>query len=195
MTIAAPQPQQPHAKRWTKEEYNRLVDRGVFHEDSRFYLFRGELIQMPPMLHPHAMSVMQGTKLVFDIFDRNQFDIRCQLPFDVPGESMPEPDLLVCTTAAGRRVPHPSEAVLVIEVTQSSLAHDREKAFEYAAASVPEYWIVHLEQKCLEVYRDPVTDPAAPPGMRYSRQTVLKADELISPLAAPGATVAVADLL
>jgi len=182
MTVALQQPQPPHVKRWTKAEYNEQVDRGTF-DGQRLYLFRGELIEMSPMQNPHAMSVMKATKILFATYNPDKFDIRVQMPFEVPGESMPEPDLLVCATEDGTRKPHPSKAILIVEVSDSSLAHDREKALEYAAAGVPEYWIVDVNARLIEVYRGPVPDRSAPLGYRYPPPTtVADTESLVMPV-------------
>jgi len=195
MTVVYRQPPPPHVKRWTKAEYMRMVECGSFNENDHFYLFRGELIEMSPMHAPHAQSSVKTTKLLFSIFDIGEVDIRVQLPFDAPGQSMPEPDFLVCTTNDGRRSPHPSTAILIIELSDSSLAHDRDKTIEYAAASVQEYWIVDLNARCVEVYRNPVADHTAEFGFRYPTPIIVKENESISPLALPQTIVKVADLL
>ena len=83
----------------------------------------------------------------------------------------------------------PREALLLIEVSASSLSHDRgRKLAAYARNAVPEYWIIDLQAEKLEVYRDPA-------GEAYASQRILGRGEAISPLHAPEATIAVADLL
>jgi Uma2 family endonuclease len=183
----------PHVKRWTKDEYNELVDRGFFN-GMRLYLFRGELIEMAPMGNPHAQSIMKGSNWAFATF-RPAFEVRVQMPFSVPDESMPEPDLLICTLQQNEVKPHPKSALLVIEVAESSLDHDRDKALEYAAAGVQEYWIVDLNDRCIEVYRNPVPDRTAPLGFRYPPPTVVKENESLAPLALPTANIKASDLL
>lgn len=189
------QPHAPRVKRWTKGEYIRLMECGAFAEDADFYLFRGELIEMSPMQTPHAMSITRCTKLLFSLFDPTAFDIRVQLPFDVPGDSMPEPDLLVCTIEQGQRKPHPSQALLVIEIAESSLWHDRDKALEYAAAGVPDYWLINLNARNVEVFRKPVTDSNTDLGYRYEEHRVLQTNEMISPLVLPHRSLNVASFL
>jgi hypothetical protein len=91
---------------------------------------------------------------------------------------------------------HPSHAVLVVEVTFSRLSFDRDrKGSLYARAGMADYWIVSLPDRCLEVCRAPVPDRQAPFGWRYGQITTIAADGAVSPLAAPGASVRVADLL
>jgi Uma2 family endonuclease len=192
MTIAIDQPPPPRVKRWTKQEYNDLVAMGGL-RGQRVYLFRGELIEMSPQYHPHAYAVGElddELHLVFGI--RKGFKVRMQLPFEVPGESMPEPDGLVCTEAQNRRFPHPNEAALVVEVADSSLALDRDKALDYAAARVPEYWIIDVNRRQVEVYRNPSPDPTTLLGFRYGPPTIIDANGKLEPLAKPGAQIAVA---
>jgi Uma2 family endonuclease len=195
MTAAIQQTFTPRSKRWTKAEYLRLVDRGAFAEMDHFYLFRGELLEMSPMQTPHALSSMKITKLLFSVFDPSRFDIRVQLPFDAPGDSMPEPDFLICNSADGQRRPHPATASLIIEVADTSLAHDRDKAGEYAAGQVAEYWIVDLNNRTVEVYRSPIADAAAALGYRYASSTIHQEQQSITPLGALHAMIDVKDLL
>lgn len=118
------------------------------------------------------------------------FDVRVQLPMALEPDSEPEPDVAV---VPGRledyRDAHPSRAALVVEISDSSLDYDQTtKARLYAANHIGEYWIVNLVDPRIAVYRDP-------DGGEYLRQTVLAADDSISPLANPGAEIAVVDLL
>lgn len=184
--------QPPHPKHWTKKEYNSLVNQGVF-QNQRLYLFRGELLEMAPMGNQHAVCVMKSTSVLFNLFPSKQYFVRVQLPFDPPGQSVPEPDLAVCTHQQAFVQPHPKTAALVIEVSDTSIAHDRDKALEYAAAGVPEYWIIDLADRCVEIYRNPVPDRSAPLGFRYPPPALAKDDQTISSLA--GASLKVADLL
>ena len=71
---------------------------------------------------------------------------------------------------------------------------DREKAFDYAAALVPDYWLANLRAGEVEVYRDPAPDPASPTGWRYASHRVYREGESVAPLAKPDAVVAVATL-
>jgi len=91
---------------------------------------------------------------------------------------------------------HPSQPVLVVEVSESSLALDREhKEDVYARARVADYWIVNLVDRVLEVYREPIGDQAAPFGWRYRSIEVLEPSASVAPLAVADARLLVADLL
>lgn len=194
MTVVDQQPAPPRVKRWTKDEYNKLTERGIFN-GQRLYLFRGELIEMSPQLRPHAYAVMKLTTALHSAFGVNAgYETRIQLPFDVPGESMPEPDALVCTVEHGARDPHPNRGLLVIEVADSSQEKDREKALEYAAAGVPEYWLIDVRERRVELYRHPVTDRSTPLGSRYSSIQLLNPSDSIEILSKPGVLVPLAPL-
>jgi Uma2 family endonuclease len=117
------------------------------------------------------------------------------MPLIIDPDSEPEPDLAVV-----QGIPddysdhHPASALLVIEVADSSLSLDRDrKRSLYARVGIPEYWIVNLTERCLEVYREPVSAAGQPARYRTSQR--LAATDRITPLARPGAWVSVADLL
>lgn len=197
MTAVLEQPQHPRLKRWTKAEYLRLVESGAFDEDGHYYLFRGEILDMSPMGSPHSISMMKATAVLSRAIASHSGEqfLRVQLPFDAPGDSIPEPDLAICTHAQAFVLPYPSAALLVIEIAETSLKHDREKAFEYAAAQVPEYWIVDLNGRQVEVHRNPTPDRTAPLGVRYAAPTVVKSGEVVNSIAIPSMSVKVVDLL
>jgi Uma2 family endonuclease len=110
---------------------------------------------------------------------------------------VPSPDLAVIPGShrgAGRTIV--KSALLVVEVSDTTLAYDRyHKAPLYAAGGIADYWIVNLVQGQLEVYRDPVADSTQLFGFRYGTRTILDPPDVISPLAAPQASITVADLL
>ena len=86
--------------------------------------------------------------------------IRIQLPLDLGQTSEPEPDCTIVLAASRQNLAgHPTSAVLVIEVADSSLAYDRgRKGSLYARAGIQDYWIINLVDDRLEVYRDPIPD-------------------------------------
>ena len=84
---------------------------------------------------------------------------------------------------------HPNTALIVVEVSDSSLGLDRRKAGLYAAAGVPEYWILNLVARRLEVHRHPVADAEQEFGHRYEQVSALGEDQTIAPLARPEAKI------
>jgi aryl-alcohol dehydrogenase-like predicted oxidoreductase len=108
-----------------------------------------------------------------------------------------EPDVAVVAGSIGDYADaHPTTAVLVIEVADTSLAFDRTaKASLYAKAGIPEYWMLNLAVRCLAVSRDPRPDASQPYGFGYATQFTVEASGSVSPLALPEAVIQVADML
>jgi Uma2 family endonuclease len=136
----------------TRAEYEALVRRGAL-DDARVELLHGRLVSMSPPGETHTYSVSQlMTLLVRALGERAR--VRVQAPFAAPDESEPEPDVAV-VDPGDYLDGHPETASLIIEVAETSLARDRAKARLYAAAGVPEYWIVNLPERLLEAHREP----------------------------------------
>ncbi len=178
------------AHRWTLEEYERLAEHGGFHPDLRVELLDGEVVdKMSPQGTPHATAVRAVETTLREAFGP-EADVRTQLPFTLADGSEPEPDVAVVPgTFRDYRRAHPREALLVVEVADSTLALDRtRKQALYAKAGVPEYWIVNVPDACLEVYR-------GPSGEAYRTKQTLGPEATVAPLARPEATIAVEELL
>jgi Uma2 family endonuclease len=109
----------------------------------------------------------------------------------------PEPDLAVVTgNARDYLSAHPTTALLVMEISDSSLAFDTtDKAGIYAASNISDYWVVDLVNRQVIVFRNPQPDPTHPLGHGYASKTIFASGSSVSPLAAPQAAIAVADLL
>ncbi len=132
-----------------------MVELGLF-EDERVELLAGVLVKMSPQRAAHSHAVQQLTER-FVIGLKGRAVVRPQLPVALDDESEPEPDLAISPVSDYTRE-HPSQVYLVIEVAESSLRKDRIKGALYAAAGVPEYWIVDLVAGVFEIYRDPKFD-------------------------------------
>lgn len=135
-------------------EYDRLVEDGFFDEDEKVELLDGVIVEMTPQGLGHAASIEELTHLlVLALATRAR--VRVQLPFAASDISEPEPDIAVVPPADPRRS-HPGQAFLLIEVADSSLGKDRRvKTRIYAQAGVPEYWIVDVSGRTIEVRTDP----------------------------------------
>jgi Uma2 family endonuclease len=183
-------------KRWTRAEYDRLIELGVFRKEDRIELIGGELMVAEPQSAEHYTAICKSARTLEAAFGPG-WDVRMQGPISLDDESEPEPDVAVVPgIIADYRAAHPSRPVLTLEVSISSLATDRvEKGSLYARAGLADYWILNLITRVLEVYREPVPDAAAPYGWRYARREIVALCGRIAPLAAPATPVAVADLL
>ncbi|MGH7335575.1 MAG: Uma2 family endonuclease [Candidatus Rokuibacteriota bacterium] len=183
-------------RRWSRSEYERLIEQGVFGPDERLELIGGELIVREPQGDSHALGIELVDTPLREAFGPG-WRIRVQLPVNLDDESRPEPDISVVQgTARQAELSAPSHPVLIVEVAQSSLPFDKTtKASLYARAGIQELWIVNLPNRLLTVYREPGPVPAAPFGWHYQAVQSLAAGEHVSPLAAPHARIAIADLL
>jgi Uma2 family endonuclease len=112
--------------------------------------------------------------------------VRVQLPIALDEESEPEPDVSVVSGPLADADPAlPSGALLIVEVSDSSLTLDRtEKASLYARAGIADYWILNLGERVLEVHREPMPASTAPHGWHYRQVYRLGAGDVVSPLAA-----------
>jgi len=165
--------------------------RAGFFASQRVELLDGEVVEMPPQLSRHAFAVNQ---LMYLLVERlgNASIVRIQAPVALDDHSEPEPDVAVCRPVAQRYAhDHPGAAdlLLVIEVAETSLAHDlTNKLSAYAAAGVPAYWVVNLVARVVHVYSKP--DPAA--RCYRAEATIAASGTLTLP---GGATLAVSDFL
>ena len=148
--------QETDPTRYSVQEYFDLVTRGVLQPDDRVELLEGVIVAEPPMDPPHASGITRVDRALRRALGERVI-IRVQQPFIVGGYSVPEPDVAVVPgTEADYDTQHPTQALLIVEVAASSLPQDRlTKSRIYAAAHVPEYWVVNLRDRCVEVFRDP----------------------------------------
>jgi Uma2 family endonuclease len=181
-------------RRWTRREYDRMVELGILGENDLVELIDGEIVRMVPQGEPHAIAVRRTHIALQQAFGSERY-VQVQLPIAPDKVSEPEPDLAVLPRSGLEFECHPATALLVVEVALSSLRFDRKrKGGLYARARIPEYWIVNLKLGRLEVYRDPEPDPEADLGWRYRTVRSLTPAEEIVPLGTDQ-RIAVADLL
>jgi Uma2 family endonuclease len=183
-------------RQWTRAEYDRLIEIGVFPPDDPVELLGGDLIVAEPQSSPHYTAISLAEEALRSAFGPG-WQIRTQAPIALDEQSEPEPDVAVAQgTPRMYSGEHPARPVLIVEVALSSLALDRDhKGSLYARARLDDYWIVNLVERVLEVYRQPSVDAAAAFGWRYASWQTLGPQSSIVPLAAPNASVRVADLL
>lgn len=179
------------AHRWSREEYEQLAASGLFPPEHRMELIDGVIYDMAAQNSLHATGYRLVQEALRPAFPAGSgFEVRGQLPLDLGGGSLPEPDLAVVRGGIRDfRDHHPTTAVLVVEVADSSLLHDRKRKIPlYARAGIQEYWILNLVRRSLEVYRDPAEEA-------YRSRTILRSGDEIAPLARPESVLAVQDLL
>jgi Uma2 family endonuclease len=182
--------------RLPRARYERMVEAGAFGPKDRVELLDGLLVVGEPQGHRHATVVVLVRRALERAFRRG-CHVREEKPLALDALSEPEPDLAV---VRGRPLDyldaHPSSALLIVEVADTSLALDRlRKAELYARARVPEYWIVNLVDGVLEVYRRPARGRPPRGGWAYRQVRLLRRGMLVTPLGAPGARIRVARLL
>ena len=187
----------PQRRLWTREEFERAADLGLFKPGERLELIEGEIIRkVAPMKTPHAVGILLAQKILFRTFG-DGYTVRIQLPLGLGKRNEPEPDFAVTVGTERDQLPdHPSKALLIVEVADSTLRLDRgRKARVYAMAGIPEYWIVNVQDRLLEVHRDPNPMASLPLGHHYRSITRLTATDSITPLAAPDSSILVGNLL
>ena len=182
-------------RQWTRVEYDRLIEIGIFRPGDPVELLGGELIVAEPQSSPHYTAIGLAQDALQRAFGAGWL-VRTQGPIALDELSEPEPDIAVVRgSVRDYSQEHPARPVLVIEVAVSSLALDRDhKGSLYARARLEDYWIVNLVDRVLEVYRQPMPHAAAAFGWRYTSRQTLGPESAVAPLAAPG-RVAVANLL
>jgi len=175
-------------RRFTRAEYERLVELGVIGEDEKVELVFGMLVAMSPIDQAHNES----TRRIFRALDRQLNDratVYAQGPFVASEESEPEPDCYVVPTTLDPWRERPARAYLVVEVARSSLAYDRgTKAFLYGMSDVDEYWIVDHVHGTVEVRRDREDG-------EWRTVTIHQRGEVISMRAFPDVQIAVGEIL
>jgi len=170
-----------------------MAEVGILREDERTELIEGDIVPIPPASPEHATQTMALYERVRWLFGRG-YHVRVQSPLAF-GESEPMPDLAVVKgKPADYKHAHPAYAVLVIEVAHSSLYDRTVKTSLYAKAGIPEYWIVDLEHRQLEVYREPMESPDSAFGYTYRVRMLLQPSDTIAPLERPNRTVRVGRL-
>jgi Uma2 family endonuclease len=191
--VAPVSPAGPTPRRWTREEFYRMADMGLFH-GQRAELIEGEIMVLSPQNWPHTSTVARVAEALRRVMGTG-FWVRTQFPLNL-SSSDPEPDVSVVVGRLEDYSDHPTTAVLIVEVAESSLDYDRtRKASLYARAGIADYWIVNLVENRLEVRRDPRPDPAQLYGHGYASVAALAPPAVVSRLAVPQVSLAAADLL
>src|SRR5215470_7945067 len=160
----------PRTRRWTRVEYERLIELGVFQPGERLELIDGLLVIREPQGTRHATAIRRVLTALRGVLG-GAWQIDSQLPLALDEDSEPEPDVAVVPgDARTYRDAHPSRTVLIVKNAEASYWIDHEyKASLYARAGVADYWIIDLVRDVLEVHRQ--RGDATPAGdCRVSRR-------------------------
>ena len=178
-------------RRFTRQEYHRMAEVGILKPTDRVELIRGEIVEMSPIGRRHYAFVNNLSHLL-TMGLTGRAIVAVQGPIVLADDTEPEPDLAVIR----RRIPsykdreaHTEDAFLVIEVAESSLAYDRSTKLRlYAAAGIPEYWVVDCVAESIEVHRTPHED-----GYREVAR-VVGPTATVAPLAFPDVVLVLAEI-
>lgn len=144
-------------RQFSVDEYHRMIEAGVLTEDDPVELLEGWIAPKMPRnpLHDATIELAHSSLAV-----RLPAGWRVRVQSAITtSDSEPEPDLAVVrgtVRSHASRHPSPSETALVVEASESSLTHDRDvKGRLYARAQIPVFWIINLQDRCVEVYSNP----------------------------------------
>jgi len=176
---------------YTVDEYYRLGEIGILGPDDRVELVDGRIVEMTAIGPRHARCVNRLTRL-FSRLAGDRADVSVQNPVVLSVRSVPQPDVAVLTPpvrGAVESVPRANETFLVIEVSDTTVAYDRDvKMPLYAQAGIPEAWLVNLPADRIEVHTKP-----GPDG--YADVRIAQRGETLSPLLLDGVTLQVDEIL
>lgn len=153
--------QQPVTRhRFTTEEYHKMGEAGIFHEDDRVELVEGEIVEMTPIGARHAETVNTFNDLMGDLRGGSGYTISVQNPIVLGIHDEPQPDLALLRADRNRtRLPRPEDVLFVVEVSDTTLRYDRETKLPlYARGGVREAWLVDLQNGVIELHTEPSTD-------------------------------------
>jgi Uma2 family endonuclease len=171
----------PVRRLFTVDEYERMGQRGILHEDDRVELIEGEIVCMAPIGSRHFRAVNDLNRWLVVGLDEGLGIVSPQNSVRLE-RSEPQPDLAVYRPRADgyfNRLPGPADALLIVEVADTTFRYDqRTKLPIYARAGVPEYWIVDVDRRRIHVYR-------RPEGDGYLDHNVVRPGEPLAPAAFP----------
>lgn len=179
-------------KRWrlTVDDYRRMGKAGILHEDDRVELIEGDLIEMAAIGTYHFTSV---NNLNHEISERatGRYIVSVQNPARPSRHSEPQSDLTLLRPRVDKYangLPGSEDVLLIVEVSDTTVAADRKVKLPLYAAGVPDAWLVNIPRRSIEVHREPR-------GGRHQQVTVFRTGERISLLMLPEVSVAVEDIL
>ena len=176
----------PTRRLFTVEEFERMGEVGILHEDDHIELIEGEIIEMAAKGDPHILCIVRSIRL-FNQQLAEDLWLAVQDPIRLGRRSKPEPDLLVYRMPAGTSqvAPNAENTLLVVEVADSSLRYDRDTKFPLdARAGIPEAWLFDLANARIERHNGPRADG-------YAQIVVAGRGETVESLVVPGLKIPV----
>jgi Uma2 family endonuclease len=173
--------------RWTVAEIERMAQDGYFHEDERFELVGGEIVPMSPKGRRH--EIIRGA-LAFR-FSKQAPDgifVIAEPQFNLDDDTYLNPDILVHPVSIPTPDVRGGDALLVVEVADTSLRYDlNTKAPIYAAYGVREYWVINAITLTTMVHRKPS-------GKVYGAVEEVAPRDTLTPLLVPAFAVSLGAL-
>lgn len=183
--------QQPMLRLFTTAEYHKMIEAGVFSDADRIELIDGRIIRMSPKSALHA-AVNEDASDFFKRLLKKHAVVRSQNPIALNDFSEPEPDIVVARppkTKYYTQHPMPQDILLVMEIADSSLDHDRrKKSLAYAQAGIVHYLVLNLKTSELIDLREPSSEG-------YRTYKTLHAGERFNLVAFPEVEITVGELL
>lgn len=178
-------------RRFTVDEYHRMGEAGIFHEDDRIELIRGEIVMMSPIGPRHVYYVNRLTQVLVVAVARTG-EVSVQNPTVMEERSEPQPDVVVIKPRGRHylgKLPESGDVLLAVEVADTSLDRDRQvKIPLYAEAGIAESWILNIEEAIIERYTEP-----GPRG--YGRMERLGTRDRVTLVGLPGCTIDLGEVL
>jgi Uma2 family endonuclease len=173
------------------DEWRRMGEANIFSPESRVELINGEIIDMAPIGSNHAGHLKRITNFLA-LLVAGKAIVSVQDPLQLGDLSEPEPDFMLLKPNPDfytSRHPIADDVLLLVEIADSSLKFDQtQKLRLYALHNIPEYWLINLNDICLEVYKKPH-------GEVYAEKTTIYSRDSITLSQLPSITVQVADIL
>ena len=139
----------------TTDDYRRMADAGILGPENRVELISGQIVPMSPIGASHLFCVNTLTRL-FAEHTGGDVEVSVQNPVQLGPHQEPEPDMALLRVAAGPRVPAAEDALLVVEVADTTYSYDRRTKLPlYAEAGIPQVWMFNLPERRLEAYARP----------------------------------------
>ena len=178
-------------RQFTVKDYQKMIEAGIFTDEDRVELIKGDIVEMAPIGIRHAAGVNRLVNL-FTGRLRNRAIVAAQNPVELGDRSQPQPDVALLQPRpdfyeAGH--PQPENIFLLVEVADTTVESDRQvKIPLYAEAGILEVWLVDINEGCLEVYRQP-----SPDGYQEVRK--FRRGESLSVLAFPDINIVADEVL